>query len=285
MYVLPPLTPTRLAETLPPGSETAAGKAMDRREPAAPASPLFALRHVSQERGGRRVLDDITLDLPRTAVTALIGPSGAGKTSLLRLLNRLDDPTAGEVLFEGRPLTSYPVAALRRRVGFVFQTPAMFPGTVAANLRVAVALGEEAGSGTARGRAPDRAPDPERALAAAGLDASYLDREAARLSGGEKQRVSIARALMTRPEVLLLDEPTAALDPETAERLLATIRHLTREYGVAAIMVTHRLAEARQVSTYTVMLEAGRLVESGPTDRIFTRAENPRTREYIATAE
>jgi putative ABC transport system ATP-binding protein len=242
------------------------------------SSPLFALRRVAQERDGGAILRDVTLDLPRTAVTALIGPSGAGKTSLLRLLNRLDDPSAGEVWFEGRPITSYPVGALRRRVGFVFQAAAMFPGTVADNLRTAVALGGAAG---ATGTPP---PDPATVLDAVGLSAAYATREAARLSGGEQQRVSIARALMTRPEVLLLDEPTSALDPEVAERLLATVERLSRERGVAVVMVTHRLSEARDVSTYTVMLEAGRVVEVGATDRIFTAATNARTRAYLATA-
>jgi ABC-type methionine transport system ATPase subunit len=239
-------------------------------------SALFALRGVAQELGGKMILDDITLNLPRTAITALIGPSGAGKTSLLRLLNRLDDPTAGEVRFDGQPITSYPVKALRRRVGFVFQSPAMFAGTVADNLRAAVAIG---------GKAARDAPDMMRVLDSVGLSAEFAERDAEALSGGEKQRVSIARALMTRPEVLLLDEPTSALDPEIAEHLLATVEELTRGYGVAVVMVTHRLSEARSTSTFTVMLEAGRVVESGPTAQIFSAAQNPRTRAYLAAAE
>ena len=239
------------------------------------ASPLFSLRGVSQERGGAVILRDLTLDLPRTSITALVGPSGAGKTSLLRLLNRLDDPTAGTVAFDGRPITSYPVGRLRRRVGFVFQSPAMFPGTVSDNLRTAAELGEAAAD----------APPLERVLAAVELSADYASREAGRLSGGEQQRVSLARALMTRPEVLLLDEPTSALDPEVAERLLATVARLTRERGVAVVMVTHRLSEARDISTYTAMLEGGRLVESGPTERLFTAAASERTRAYLATAD
>jgi ABC-type proline/glycine betaine transport system ATPase subunit len=140
------------------------------------ASPLFSLRGVTQERGGAVILRDLTLDLPRTAITALVGPSGAGKTSLLRLLNRLDDPTAGQVAFDGQPITAYPVGALRRRVGFVFQTPAMFPGTVAANLRTAAELGHVAAS-------PD-APAIERVLSAVELSADYAARDAGLLSGG-----------------------------------------------------------------------------------------------------
>ncbi len=241
--------------------------------------PLFALRHVAQERDGRAILRDVTLDLPRTAVTALIGPSGAGKTSLLRLLNRLDDPSTGEVWYDGRPITGYPIGALRRRVGFVFQTPTMFPGTTADNLQAAVALGVTVGPTSTP------SPDPAGVLEAVGLSAEYATREAASLSGGERQRLSIARALMTRPEVLLLDEPTAALDPEVAEHLLATVERLSRERGVAVVMVTHRLSEARSVSAYTVMLEAGQVVEAGATEQVFNAATSERTRAYIATAD
>jgi putative ABC transport system ATP-binding protein len=240
-------------------------------------TPVFRLSGVRQERGGKVILRDLSLDLPRTAITALVGPSGAGKTSLIRLLNRLDDPVAGEVGFEGKPIASSPVAALRRRVGFVFQTPAMFPGTVAENLKTAVEIGGPAAS--------VNPPDVGNVLSAVGLGAEYADREAAKLSGGEQQRVSLARALMTRPEVLLLDEPTSALDPEVAVRLLATIARLTEERGVSVIMVTHRLSEARHVSTYTVMLEAGRLVEAGATKQLFARATSARAREYLASSD
>jgi putative ABC transport system ATP-binding protein len=239
-------------------------------------TPLFSLRDVTQARDGHEILRGITLDLPRARITALIGPSGAGKTSLLRLLNRLDDPTRGEVFYAGEPIRSYPVGALRRRVGFVFQTPTMFPGTVEENLRTAVTLG---------GPGEREAPDIARVLGAVGLGKEFAERDAGALSGGEKQRVSIARALMTRPEVLLLDEPTSALDPEVAERLLATIVHLARERGLAVVMVTHRLAEARSISTHTVMLEAGQVVEEGDTEKIFRGAEHARTRAYLASAE
>lgn len=239
--------------------------------------PLFGIRGVSQERGGTLILRDLTLEVPRTAITALVGPSGAGKTSLLRLLNRLDDPTGGEVWFDGRPITSYPVGALRRRVGFVFQRPVMFAGTVADNLREAVTLG---GAEDTAG-----APSLERVLAAVELSAGYAGREAGGLSGGEQQRVSLARALMTRPQVLLLDEPTSALDPEVAERLLATIARLPGEHGVSVVMVTHRLAEARQVSTHMTMLEGGRVVESGTTSQLFAGAASARARAYLATSD
>jgi ABC-type methionine transport system ATPase subunit len=241
------------------------------------ALPLFRLRDVTQERGGRRILDGLSVDLPHTAVTAIVGPSGAGKTSLLRLLNRLDDPVSGEIFFAGQPLNTYPIASLRRRLGFVFQLPSMFPGSVEDNLRTAVELGGRA--------ALSSAPDMRQVLGAVGLGPEYMTREASRLSGGEQQRVSLARALMTRPEILLLDEPTSALDPEVAVRLLGTIKRLAIEHAVRAIMVTHRLSEARQASTFTVMLEAGRLVEAGETSRLFTSASTARARAYLASGD
>lgn len=245
--------------------------------PAHGARALFELRGVSQERAGRLVLDRVDLTLPAGEVVALVGPSGAGKTSLLRLLDRLDDPTTGEVRYAGSAVTAMPVRELRRRVGFVFQTPTMLPGTVADNLRIARALGA-----TARdAHANDIAADVAGALALAGLDASYANRLADQLSGGERQRVGIARALMTRPDVLLLDEPTAALDPEVAERLMTTVSRLSREAGLGIVMVTHRLAEARAASTYAVMLESGRVVESGATADLFASPREARTRAYL----
>ena len=237
------------------------------------------LRGVVQEKQGTRVLDGLDVTLPGGEVTALVGPSGAGKTSLLRLLNRLDDPTAGTVLFRGRPVAGYPVRELRRRVGFVFQAPVMFPGTVADNLRAAVAL---AGPGEAPVAADERWVAG--LLESVELDPAYAPRDTEHLSGGEKQRVALARALATRPEVLLLDEPTAALDPEVAERLMSTIVRVAADSGRTVVMVTHRLAEARDFTTHTVMMEAGRLVEAGPTRALFERATHERTRAYLASA-
>jgi len=236
----------------------------------------FELAGITQTRGNRTVLENLTVSLPDGELIALIGPSGAGKTSLLRLLNRLDDPTSGEVRFRGQPLTAYPVRSIRRRVGFVFQTASMFPGTVADNLLTAHSLGRNRKESMATGRMQE-------VLRLVELDADYSSREANDLSGGEKQRVALARALITEPEVLLLDEPTSALDPEVADRLIHTLSRLRNETGLTIVMVTHRLSEARSASTYLVMLEAGRLIEQGATAQMLSKPAHERTRAYIAS--
>jgi ABC-type methionine transport system ATPase subunit len=236
-------------------------------------SPAFALEGVRQESGGVRILDDLTLDIPEGAVTALIGPSGAGKSSLLRLLNRLDDPVAGIIRYRGRPLCDLPVREHRRRVGFVFQTPIVFPGSVRDNLTVAAEIAQ----------VPPEEIEPRvrSSLDLAEVHGDLVDRDSSRLSVGQKQRVNVARVLMTGPEVLLLDEPAASLDPETAEKLMGTIARLSADHGITVVAATHRLTDARDVSAHTVMLDGGRLVEAGPTVDLFERSSHPRIRSFL----
>ena len=241
-------------------------------------SPAFSLRQVGQRRGEVQTLREVDLDIPTGEVVALVGPSGAGKTSLIRLLNRLDDPSTGSVAYRDAPIGSIPVRALRRRVGFVFQTPVMFSGTVADNLATARALARDSHA------AATTTPQLDELLALAGLDPALATRDARTLSGGERQRVTIARALMTQPEVLLLDEPTSALDPDVADHIMETIRRLADTMQLTVVMVTHRLAEARAASTYVVFLEAGRVIEAGPTDVMFTAPAESRTRDYLLRA-
>jgi ABC-type methionine transport system ATPase subunit len=265
----------------------------------------FTLKGVRQVKDGMTVLDGVELDIPHGAITALVGPSGAGKTSLLRLLNRLDDPVSGDIVYRARAITHYPIQALRRHVGFVFQTPVMFPGTVRDNLLVALTLGGRALQPCAdavapRAKTPSCVPthasapgpsaedqDAERrvaeAMALAELDDTLCDRDGDRLSGGQKQRVNIARALLTSPDVLLMDEPTSALDPETADRLMETTRRLSQEQHLTVVMVTHRLSEARRTSDMTVVLERGRVVAMGRTADVFENTTNPRIRAFLET--
>ena len=258
------------------GMQPSTGASMSNTLPLPTRLPAaFTLKGVYQVKAGITVVDGVEGDIPHGEIIALVGPSGAGKTSLLRLLNRLDDPVRGEILYRARPITHYPVQALRRQVGFVFQTPVMFPGTVRDNLQVALALG-----GYQDQDADARVAE---AMTLAELDRALCDRGGDRLSGGQQQRVSIARALLTAPDVLLMDEPTAALDPATAERLMATTRRLSREQRLTVVMVTHRLAEARRSSDRTIVLERGRIVASGRTVDVFGHTTDPRLRAFLAT--
>jgi putative ABC transport system ATP-binding protein len=205
---------------------------------------LFELVGVSLLIDGAVILDDVDLVIPDSGITVLLGPSGAGKSMLLRLLNRLEVPTSGEVRFRGDPVGAIDPLALRRRVGMVFQRPAPFPGTVRDNLRVA-----------------DPDADHEAlaaALDAARLDVGYLDRSADELSGGEAQRMCLARTLVTRPEALLMDEPTSALDPDARHGLERTARRLA-ERGRPLVWVTHDLEQCGRLADEVVVLIHGRV--------------------------
>lgn len=245
------------------------------------AKPLFELKNIGQAKNDQIILDEINLEIHPEKLTTIIGPSGAGKTSLLRLLNRLDDPTSGEIFYDNHPITDLPVQKLRREIGFVFQTPVIFPGTVADNLKKALEFGDSPIANQESVEFLIR-----EMLTLAEIDPSLAERDAARLSVGQKQRVNIARALMTLPEVLLMDEPTSALDPETADRLMKTVRHrLVNEKKLTVVMITHRLSEARRISDTTIFMEAGRVIEMGATKNIFENSGNPRVRRFLANGK
>jgi putative ABC transport system ATP-binding protein len=201
---------------------------------------------VTASRGGEVVLRDVDLSIGG-GVTALLGPSGSGKSSLLRLLNRLADPDHGVVRFRGEDVTGLDVRELRRRACLVPQLPAPLPGTVADNLRYAPAL-------------CGRAVAVEPPLAAAGLTRLYADRDASQLSVGEQQRVMLARALALEPEVLLLDEPTSALDDYTKGGVERTLATLAAESGLSMVLVTHDRPQAERLADRIVELDRGRVV-------------------------
>ena len=207
---------------------------------------LFALQGVSYRRGGRVVLDGLSFEI-QSGSTALVGPSGAGKSTLLRLLNRLADPAAGAVQYRGRDLRELEVLGLRREVALVPQLPALLPGTVAENLAYGPSLCER-GCATAR------------ALVLAGLDESFAERSARELSVGEQQRVMLARALALEPAVLLLDEPTAALDERARDAIERTLLDLQARLSVDLVVVTHDRAQAERLAENQLVLEEGRLV-------------------------
>ncbi len=207
---------------------------------------------------GTTIVDEVTFAVGRGEVVAVVGGSGAGKSSLLRLLNRLDEPTAGRVLVEGVDQAETPPGELRRRVGMVLQTPRMFTGTVADNLRWAFRA---------------RGDDLDDATVASLLERvqlpGYADREAGSLSGGEAQRVSLARTLANQPRVLLLDEPTSALDEDTKAEVEATLRDVLTDQDVTCLIVTHDEAQARRLATRALRMAGGRVVADGAIEEVL----------------
>ena len=221
---------------------------------------LFEFEKVQVDLGLRTVLDIDSLATEDGGITVLAGRSGAGKSTLLRLCNRLEAPTSGVVRFRGDDIATLDPLNLRRRVGMVFQRPATFPGTVRDNLLIAAAA-EYAGD----------EPFTE-ALERAGLDRSFLDRIADELSGGEAQRVCLARTLVTGPEVLLLDEPTSALDRQTTVELEARARSLAGT-GFPMLWVSHDLAQAERIADEMVVLVGGRVATDEQRARFLAGGE------------
>ncbi|ORW98208.1 ABC transporter ATP-binding protein [Mycobacterium szulgai] len=213
---------------------------------------VFGFDDVVVERDRVRALDGFTAGIPARGITAIFGPSGSGKSTLLRLCNRLEIPTSGRVSFCDKDIAGIDPLWLRRRVGMCFQRPTPFPGTVADNLRVAEPEASEA-----------RMRETLERVALTGSGAgSWLDREATALSGGEAQRMCLARTLMAQPQVLLLDEPTSAVDAEAAEVIERAVRELAGE-GIAALWVTHDPAQVERVADHVLHIEHGRCVSSG----------------------
>jgi putative ABC transport system ATP-binding protein len=210
---------------------------------------VLALDDVRVVRDAVTVLAGITAQIAPGRCTALAGPSGAGKTTLLRLLDRLEEPTTGTVLLHGRPLPSYDVLEVRRRVGLVQQVPVLLGTTVLDDLRV--------------GRPALTEDEAVELLRRVGLRDQSLTRATASLSGGEAQRLCLGRALAVGPEVLLLDEPTSALDAVAAKAVERVVRALVEE-GLTAVLVSHDLRQARRLADDVVVLRAGRVEEVGP---------------------
>jgi putative ABC transport system ATP-binding protein len=208
----------------------------------------FELRDVTVRRDGQLIVDRVSATIAPGLCTALVGPSGAGKSTLLRLFNRLDDPTSGTLSLDGAPLESLDVLELRRRVGWVSQRPVMVASTVSEELRAGAPRLER-----------DAAVE---LLERVGLSGAMLERPSAGLSGGEAQRVCLARALAVGPEVLLLDEPTSALDPVAAAAVEETICGLLGG-GMTAVLVSHSAEQVRRMADEALVLREGRVVERG----------------------
>ena len=265
----------------------AAAPAHGLRPAAVDVTERMAIESVWLAYGENWVVRDVSLSVRRGEVLGLIGASGSGKTTLLRSLNRLTEITAGagrsgRISLDGQEIHEIEVTELRRRISMVFQQPNPFPMSIFEN--VAYALREGPGR-RRRARRSQLEPAVREALRRAGLHdevADDLDRSALALSGGQQQRLCIARALAAEPEVLLLDEPCSALDPiSTAviEELIVGLRE-----SVAVVIVTHNLQQAQRVADHVAFMHLGELVEYGPSEQIFARPREQRTRDYVSGA-
>jgi putative ABC transport system ATP-binding protein len=207
---------------------------------------------------GKVLVSDATFEVYKGETLAIVGPSGSGKSSLLRLLNRLDEPTSGTVYIDGIDYRQIAPRELRRRVGMVTQRPYLFPGTVADNLQFGP-----------RQRGQELSPAVvEELLAGVGL-AGYGSRDVANLSGGEVQRVSFARALANSPEALLLDEPTSAVDDDAKRGVETLIQRIGQNQGIPCVLVTHDVGQAERLAGRALILEAGRIVRSGRVEEVL----------------
>jgi polar amino acid transport system ATP-binding protein len=225
--------------------------------------------------GPLMVLRDIDLDVHRGEVVVVIGPSGSGKSTLLRCLNRLEDPTSGTIRIGGVEITQRGanLPQIRRKVGMVFQHFNLFPHMTALEN---VMEGPRTVLHKSRAEAERTARE---LLEKVGL-ADKADSKPAKLSGGQQQRVAIARALAMSPDAMLFDEVTSALDPELVGEVLAVMRGLAEE-GMTMVIVTHEMSFARRVADRVLFLDGGVIVEEGPPERIFHRAQAERTRQFL----
>ena len=245
-------------------------------------APAIAAVNLTLGFGAKTVLDEVSLNFPARAVTSLLGPTGSGKTTFLRTLNRMNDTVSGyrysgDVLLGGRSIfKSQDLMEFRRRVGMLFQRPNPFPmsilDNVVAGLRAHKLVSRKDFKSVAQAR-----------LAEVGLWDAVKDRlgdSPFRLSGGQQQLLCLARALAVNPEVLLLDEPTSSLDPATTEKIEELIRSLANRLTV--IIVTHDLAQAARIGDRTALFFDGRLVEDGPTEQLFLSPKHAATVRYVS---
>jgi phosphate transport system ATP-binding protein len=233
--------------------------------------------------GSHRALRDISMDVYSRHVTAIIGPSGCGKSTFLRSLNRMNDVIAhvrmeGEIIVDGQNIIApdIDVVTLRRNIGMVFQQPNPFPKSIFDNIAYGLRINGIANS------ASERESRVEEALRQAAIWDEVKDRlhkSALSMSGGEQQRLCIARALAVKPEILLMDEPASALDPISTAKIEDLIFRLKKDYTI--VIVTHNMQQAARVSDYTAFFLQGELVELGPTVQIFTTPRDKRTEDYI----
>jgi putative ABC transport system ATP-binding protein len=220
--------------------------------PSPTPEPILRSEHLGRVVKDKILVEDATFEVQSGEVLAIVGPSGSGKSSLLRLLNRLDEPTTGTVYLHQIDYRQIAPRDLRRRLGMVNQRPYLFPGTVEQNLRFGpLQRGESLSQDLI-----------DQLLLRVGLK-GYASRNVANLSGGEAQRVSVARTLANSPEILLLDEPTSALDETSKLEVESCIQNIVRDHCLTCILVTHDTAQASRLAQRALLLEAGRITRAG----------------------
>ncbi|MFE2428319.1 amino acid ABC transporter ATP-binding protein [Streptomyces sp. NPDC059373] len=240
-------------------------------------SAAVTFDQVVKRYGDHTVLDHLDFEVRQGERVTLIGPSGSGKTTILRLLMTLERVTEGAIHINGQPFSGLPDKQLRRarrHIGMVFQQFNLFP-----NMKVLENITEAPVHvlGLSRDEAVGHARD---LLDLVGL-ADKADVHPTRLSGGQQQRVAIARALAMRPDILLLDEVTSALDPELVQGVLDVLRDIAQATDITMLCVTHEMGFARDISDQVLMFDGGRVIESGPPERMFSEPEHERTRDFL----
>nr|WP_299649152.1 amino acid ABC transporter ATP-binding protein [uncultured Tateyamaria sp.] len=240
------------------------------------SDPMVSLKDVHKSFGDLKVLNGVSLDVMKGDVICIIGPSGSGKSTLIRCINALNDIQQGSILVEGQEVNDPKLnkLELRKKVGMVFQQYNLFPHkTALQNVMMAPVrvLKQD----------KDAAEKSARALIKKVRLEGKEDAYPGELSGGQQQRVAIARSLAMQPDVILFDEVTAALDPETVGEVLQTIKDLAED-GMTCILVTHEMAFAREVADHIYFTDRGVIVEHGPPDTFFKNAQDPRTKEFLS---
>ncbi|MBT9456827.1 MAG: ABC transporter ATP-binding protein [Burkholderiaceae bacterium] len=235
---------------------------------------MIEFQQIGLSLGGKPVIAEVSLRIAPGEFAVLIGPSGAGKSSLLRMVNRLLEPDRGQVLVGGVPVRELEPTALRRRIGYVIQSTGLFPHrTVAQNMATVPGLLQWPVARIAARTAE--------LMALLHLDKALAERYPHQLSGGQQQRVGVARALAADPEILLMDEPFAALDAVTRRALQAELLQIQRSTGKTVLMVTHDLDEALRLGTRIHLLDGGRLLQSGTPLELMTRPASPEVSAFL----
>ena len=238
---------------------------------------MIEVKHLDKSFGDLHILKDISTNIEKGEKVVIIGPSGSGKSTFLRCLNRLEQPSGGQILFEGEDLTHMPdrqLYAVRQKMGMVFQHFHLFPQlTIQKNITLAPVKLKRMTQAEADQKAAEL-------LEKVGLS-DKANQYPNQLSGGQKQRIAIARALAMNPDVMLFDEPTSALDPEMVGEVLSLMRELADD-GMTMVVVTHEMGFAKEVASRVMFMDGGKIVEENEPQEFFSNPKNPRLREFLS---